>query len=94
VLKGWNDFRYGAFQEQHTELVGLDIGIAPVLFGLAEKSASRIGREEFHTALEKGLRFARDGRKPVLLFYHDPWTGDVQARTKTLERLKRVFFET
>jgi len=87
------DRAIGAFQEQHAELVGLDVGIALLMLGLAEKSTSRIGREEFRTALEKGLSFARDGRKPVLLFYHDPWTGDVQARTETLEQLERIFFK-
>ncbi|VUT27721.1 MAG: hypothetical protein SYNGOMJ08_00271 [Candidatus Syntrophoarchaeum sp. GoM_oil] len=82
-----------AFQEQHAKLVGLSIGVALIMFGIAKKRASknRIGREEFCIALKKGLILAKDERKPVLLFYHDLWTGDVQAITKTIEDLKEDF---
>ena len=80
-----------AFQEQHAKLVGLDIGAVLIILGLAEKSASRIGRKEFCAELKNSLRLAKNGRKPILLFYHDFWTGDIHARTETLERLRRVF---
>jgi len=71
-----------AFQRQGAELVGIGIGMPLILLGLAEKSASGIGRKEFCVALENGLALAKEGRKPVFLFYNNPWTGDVWARTK------------
>ncbi|MGP8321892.1 MAG: hypothetical protein ACT6FE_06175 [Methanosarcinaceae archaeon] len=79
----------GAFQEQDAKLVGLSIGMALIMLGLSKErtSKNRIGREEFCMALKKGLILAKDERKPVLLFYHDPWTGDVQAITETMEDL-------
>ena len=82
-----------AFQKQHAKLVGLGIGIALIMLGLAKKLVSKngIGKKEFCIALKNGLTLAKEERKPVLLFYHDPWTGDVQARTETLEDLRRVF---
>jgi len=78
------------FQKQHAKLVGHGIGIALIMLGLAKKRASknRIWRKEFCEALKQGIILAKDERKPVLLFYHDPWTGDVQARTETLEDLR------
>jgi len=79
-----------AFQRQGAELVGVDIGMALILLGLAEKSVSRIGRKEFCIALKKGLVLAKEGRDPVVLFYHNPWTGDVQARTETLDSLSAL----
>jgi len=72
-----------AFQAQHAELVGLSIGIDLVLLGLAKRQSARVRKKEFCAALENSLVFAKNRRKPVLLFYHDPWTGDVQARTET-----------
>ena len=82
-----------AFQKQHAKLVGHGIGIALIMLGLAKQRAprSRIGHGEFCVALEDGLTLAKEEREPVLLFYHDPWTGDVQAKTETLEDLRRVF---
>ena len=79
-----------AFQEQHAKLVGLSIGMALIMLGLSKErtSKNRIGRGEFCIALKKGLILAKDKRKPVLLFYHDPWTGDVQAITETIEDLR------
>jgi len=78
-----------AFQKQHAKMAGLSIGIALITLGLAERRASRIGRKEFCTAIENGTAMLKEGKKPVLLFYHDPWTGDVQARTIVLKDLKR-----
>jgi len=82
-----------AFHKQDAKLVGMGIGIALIMLGLAKKrvSKTRIGRKEFCIALKNGLALVKDGRKPVLLFYHDPWTGDVQARTETLEDLRKLF---
>lgn len=82
-----------AFQKQHAKLVGHGIGIALIMLGLAKQRAprSRIGHGEFCVALEDGLTLAKEEREPVLLFYHDPWTGDVQAKTEALEDLRRVF---
>lgn len=79
-----------AFQEQDAKLVGLSIGMALIMLGLSKErtSKNRIGRGEFCIALEKSLILAKDERKPVLLFYHDPWTGDVQAITETIEDLR------
>jgi len=78
-----------AFNKQDAKLVGMGIGIALNELGLAKRPTSRIGRKEFCIALKNGLALAKDGRKPVLLFYHDPWTGDIQARTETLEDLRK-----
>jgi hypothetical protein len=82
-----------AFQKQHAKLVGHGIGIALIMLGLAKQRApkSRIGKKEFCEALKQGMILAKEERKPVLLFYHDPWTGDVQAKTETLEDLRKVF---
>ena len=80
-----------AFQRQHAELTGLSIGLALVMLGLVKRRTSRVGKKGFCAALKNGLVLARDRRKPVLLFYHDPWTGDVQARTETLENLRKSF---
>lgn len=80
-----------AFQSQHAELAGLSIGLALVMLGLVERRTSRVGRKGFCAALKNGLVLARDRRKPIVLFYHDPWTGDVQARTETLENLGKSF---
>ena len=74
-----------AFREQHAKLVGLSVGMALIMLGLSKErtSKNRIGRGEFCIALKKGLSLAKDEKNPVLLFYHDPWTGDVQAITET-----------
>ena len=80
-----------AFQRQHAELAGLSIGLALVMLGLVKRRTSRVGRKGFCVALKNGLVLAGDRRKPVLLFYHDPWTGDVQAITETLENLRKSF---
>jgi len=82
-----------AFQKQHAKLVGHGIGIALIMLGLVKQRASksRIGHGEFCEAIKEGLILATEERKPVLLFYHDPWTGDVQAKIETLEELRRAF---
>lgn len=80
-----------AFQRQRAKLAALSIGLALVMLGLVKQRTSRVGRKGFCVALKNGLVLARDRRKPVLLFYHDPWTGDVQARTETLENLRKSF---
>jgi hypothetical protein len=77
-----------AFQVQQCGLVGLDIGIALTMLGLAKKESSGAEEREFCTALKNSLALAKNGGRPVLLFYYDPWTGDVQARAYTLEGLK------
>jgi hypothetical protein len=70
-----------------------NLGHYLIMLGLAKQRASknRIRHGEFCEAIKRGLILAKDERKPVLLFYHDPWTGDVQAKTETLEELRRVF---
>jgi len=82
-----------AFHQQRAELAALSIGVALVMLGLVESPTSRVGKKSFYAALEDSLALARHGRQPVLFFYHDPWTGNVQARTETLKNLKRVRFD-
>jgi len=71
---------------QKASLAALSIGLALKLLRLSDESKEKA--QEWCSILNKGLKLARDDKKPIFLFYHNPWTDDVTAQVDTLKDLK------
>jgi len=70
---------------QKAKLAVLSIGAALSILGFQTRDSQDLCRQ-----LTIGLKLARYNKKPVLLFYHCPWTQDVIAETKTLAELREA----
>lgn len=74
---------------QNAKLASLSIGIALTLLSLETLNGSHHPMD-FRSILDRGLAFAAENKKPVLLFHHNPWTDDVAAQVETLSELKQT----
>lgn len=79
---------YKAFT-QRAKLAVLSVGITLELLKLTREDGLKEGIE-IGSILRTALRLARENRKAVLLYHHNPWTDTVVAQTETFYALRKI----